>query len=74
MEETYEYMLTTPTQSVVLMAASTALPPFLSTDTPMLEHSSFSLATAPCLALMSQAGLRPHDLPVPQCALSVRCT
>lgn len=59
--ETYENMFTTPMQSVVLTAASTAFPPFLSVFTPMSEHSSFSLATAPCFALIRNDGFLAHD-------------
>ena len=58
MEYTHENMFRTPTQSVVLIAASTAFPPVFMTLTPILEHISFSLATAPCFALTRYAGLR----------------
>ena len=53
-----ENMLTTPMQIVAAIAASTALPPCLSISTPMIEHLSFSLATAPCSAWIRYEGCR----------------
>jgi hypothetical protein len=47
---TYENILTTPTQRVVAIAASTAFPPSFKTSTPIFEQRTCSLATAPCLA------------------------
>jgi hypothetical protein len=44
---THENMLTTPMQSVLATAASTALPPARIASTPMSEQILFSLATAP---------------------------
>ncbi len=49
-------MFTTPIQNVVATAASTAFPPSFRISTPIFEHSTFSLDTAPCLALIRYAG------------------
>lgn len=55
---THENMLTTPMHNVVLMAASTAFPPCFIVFTPISEHNSFSLATAPRVASTMYALLR----------------
>jgi hypothetical protein len=50
-------MFTTPIQNVVATAASTAFPPSFRTSTPIFEHDSCSLATAPCAASIGNAGV-----------------
>lgn len=57
---THENMLITPTQNVVLIAASTAFPPRFKTSTPICEQTAFSLATAPCFAFTRYASFRAH--------------
>jgi len=50
-------MFTTPIQNVVATAASTAFPPSFRTSTPIFEHDSCSLATAPCAASIGNVGV-----------------